>query len=459
MYDSRIRTIKGIGLKKLIRDNIVYILLVLVLWAITFPILFFYRDTIFSRFTYFWSPPGYKPGIAETLIGSGDAFLVPRNKAATQKFKEMLSADSPTPLPPLDLELMGRVCQFYEKRQHKDPFLDPPTWHQKKKMLGPMITGDREALLTFDPKAYWKENIDSVLQALDYYKRALNYSGPEIRVPDRIERVALAACRPAEIVLAYTTHIYQTEEFVVDTYLEKEFKNENQIRKPSWFRRTWNKLRGRKTISTELPLESKLSPKQIQLRVWDKIRSNQVTEISRTDFQRGILKSLHNQGNSLSESSPREALEMYERLAFLVANQNSPLEYRRYRRERGNIFLRMAAQDESYYKSAIQEFRDASRLANESSIPHEVLPAVLVENFSLELGIAQVYYRQGRFRECILTINELESKLRNIDERSAGTGLDLEKQNLLKEYRQLKKLALRKTGRYLEADEIPDSLF
>lgn len=393
----------------------------------------------------------------ESLLGTGDSYLVPKGKPFTDKFKEALSADSPPPLPRLDLQRMEDVCRYFDKREHKDPFLDRPSWYQKKEFLGSKIADEnREIIISYDPKMYWNENISNVLTALDYYKRALNYSGPEIRVPERIETVALASCRNSEILLAYTTHIYQTEDYIIDAYLKEELGKENPVKRPSWIRKIWNRIKGKKYKNSNLPQISQLSPKQVQLRVWDKIRKNEIPEITRGEFQRSIQKTLKNKGRSLSESAPMEALTMYERLLFLVSQQNSPIEYRRYRKERGNIFLNLASSNSSYYDEAIREFRDASEETNIANIPPEILPAVLVESFALELGIVNVYFTQKKYQETIIAINNLEKKLRNIDERSSSLGMEIEKNNLLKSYRYLKKTALRKIGRYTEADEIPD---
>ncbi|WCL48318.1 hypothetical protein [Leptospira sp. GIMC2001] len=443
-------------MKKLIRDNIVYILLVLFLWAITFPIVYWKRDWIFSKITYFWSPPGYKPDVAESFIGKGDAFLIPRGLSVTEKMKQVISADAPPTLPPIDLNLMTQVCNHAKQRQHSDPFLDSPTWNQKKEMLtGKIHVDDREMVLTFDPKLYWKTYNHLVLEALDYYKRALNYSGPEIRVPLRIESVARATCREAEILLAYTTHVYQTEEFIEQEYLKEELGRENPIRRPSWFRKIWNRIRGYKPLPERLPLESTLSRKQIQLRIWDKIRNGDVSEITRSDFVMSVGKTLRNVSKPLDVSSPREALEMYERLLFFVSNQNSPIEYRRYRNHRGEIYLRLAKAEPSNFAKAILEFRDASKIPNIDQVPPEILPALLVESFALELGIAKVYFQEKNYPKCLSYLNGMQEQLRNIDERSSSGSVE-DKKSLLSEFRFIKKTSLRKLGRFEEADEIPD---
>lgn len=443
-------------MKKLIRDNLIYILFVAILWAITFPLVFWKKDWIFSKFTYFWSPPGYNSSRTEDLIGKGDSFLVPRDKSWTTQFKEFLSADTSPEMPALSIDLMKKACDYYEAREHKDPFLDHPSWNEKKTMLtGKAAITNNEILLTFDPKIYWNENISYVLQALDYYKRALNFSGPDIRVPERIELASIASCRHSEILLAYTTHVYQTEDFVLEKYLKDELGKENPLRKPSWIRRIWNWLRGKKPVARNLPLASNLSPKQIQLRVWDKIRRAEIYEITKSDFIKSISKTLRNIGKPLDVSSPIEALEMYERLLFFVSNNDSPIEFRRYRKYRGEIYLRLAKKDPSLYDKSILEFRDATSLANVSEIPPEILPALLVENFSLELGAAKVYFQQKKFQESLLVLNELQSKLRNVDERSVSVD-NLDKASLLKEYRFIRKTTLRQLGRYEEADEIPD---
>jgi len=451
-------------LKKLIRDNMVYILFVLIVWAITFPYIFFEKDEIFARLSHLWSPPGYNPKYVEILISKGDHFLEPKEKATLSKLKEILSSNLEPDLPPLDLKIMEEVCDYFASRNHKDQFLDPPTWYRKKEMLGTYAdTEDRELVLSFDPKVYWLHYAEDALSALDYYKRALNFSGPDIRVPRRIETAAKITCRLSEILLAYTTHVYATEAFVEKEYLRKELAQYSIPLKPSFLRRIWDWLRGKRSSNRTLPQQSELTSKQIQLRVWDLIRSGKVKEIRQSEFIESLQKTLKNKGTSIQVSSPKEALNIYERLLFFVSNQNSPLEYRMYRRERAGIYLEFAKENSEYFQLAIAEYSDAREIPNPRDIPPEIFPALLVENFSLELGIAHVYFRKKEYQETIRVLNQMESKLRNLDERSAGgSGLAIEKENLLKQYRQLKKTTLRKLNRFEEADEIPqyqDPLF
>jgi tetratricopeptide (TPR) repeat protein len=435
---------------------LIYILLVAIIWAITFPLIFWKKDWIFSKITYFWSPPGYDLAKTENLIGKGDSYLLPHGKPWTTKFKEFLSADESPELPPLDIELLKKACDYYSTREHRDPFLDSPSWNEKRNMLSSKNhIVNEEILLTFDPKIYWKENLPYVLQALDYYKRALNFSGPDIRVPERIETAAVASCRYSEILMAYTIHVYQTEEFIQKKYLKDELGRENPLSKPSWFRKVWNWIRRKKSTANRLPLASNLSPKQVQLRTWDKLRRGEIYEITKSEFIRSIGKTLRNLSIPLDQSSPIEALEMYERLLFFSTNQDSPIEFRRYRKYRGEIFLRLAKENSANFEKAILEFKDATTIANQSDIPPEVMATLLVENFALELGIAKVYFQQKKFQECIFILNELQSKLGTVDERST-VDTKMDQRNLLKEFRFYRKTTLRQLGRYEEADEIPD---
>lgn len=391
------------------------------------------------------------------LLEKGDSYLIPESRSYISKLKHALSSEEEPDLPPLDLILMEKSCDYFASRDHKDSFLDPPTFYQKKKMLGTYSeASDKEIVLSFHPKDYWKEYQENVLQALDYYKRALNFSGPEIIVPRKIELAAKASCRNQEILLAYTTHIYQTEDFIERNYLKNESNINLTIPKPSLFRRLWNWIRGRKVPSPILPVESRLSPKQIQLRIWNKIRSGSVREITRSEFIESLQKTLSNKGTSIRQSSPMDALNIYERLIFFVSNQNSPLEYRKYRRERAEIYLNLAKDNKEYYKKAISEFADAIELPNFQNIPKELIPALIIENFTMELGMAQVYFSMKNYEDCLRILNRMQPKLINIDERSGfGKGFQMERKNLLSEYRNLKRVCLRKLYRFEEADEIP----
>jgi tetratricopeptide (TPR) repeat protein len=406
---------------------------------------------------YFWSPPGYRPDLVENLLKKGDEKMAPQEKSTISDWKTKLAGDSPISLPPLDTRLLKDICKYFVSREHKDPSLDTLTWNKKKEMITPKYwENDREMILNFDPLAYWKENVDFVLQGLDYYKRALNFSGPEIRVPKRIEEASLASCRYSEIILGYSSYVFQTEDFIKDRYL-KDILGKGKFAKPSWYKRFWNWIRGRSIPKMDFPQESNLTPKQIQLRIWDIIRNGNAREVTRGEFLEGVRKALQSAGKKMDESSPEQALEFYERLLFFVSNQNDPLEYSRYRKNRGEIYLRFSKENPKYLDLAISEFRDSAKIVNQTEIPQEVLPAVLIESFSLELGIAKAYFQEKKYENALQELDRIQSKLRNIDDRSTKGG-EVAKKSLLQEYRFIRKTTLRNLNRFEEADEIPDDI-
>lgn len=133
-------------------------------------------------------PPGYDPKIAGEFIEKADSIL--QRKVSYQDLGER------TP----DLEIMREACLYYYSLNERDTILYKPSWTDSMSIWrfkdsgmdersdGKKLSFKSRSPITgsFNPKEYWKALSPNVLEALDYYKRALNFSGPDLNVPKKI---------------------------------------------------------------------------------------------------------------------------------------------------------------------------------------------------------------------------------------------------------------------------------
>lgn len=415
-------------MNQIFRENLKYILAVLIVWAITFPWILRNKDTILARLTLTYNSFfGYpNPRIAHGLIAKGDAILEGRKEGGTNLFQnisQFFSAEDNTKgsVLPLDLSLMEKACLYYRSKEHvEDHFLEL-TWREKAMEWGSPLfqrmAPQGELLLGPNPKEYWNSHIEAVLTALDYYKRALRFSGPELIAPKKIESVAWASCRPSEILLAYKTHMVETESYVLQKLTEKE------------------------------KLPSGLSSVQKRSVVLSSIKRSDFSEVSANDYLESLLRQILLTG--MKQFSPKEMDEIYERILYFVGSDER--EYLKFKFRRGELFFQLGSEEQVYYEKAAIEFKEASNIQLASEIEDINLPALLVHEFESKLKQAESYHKLKENNKSLVILDSLKSKLRNVDERSVGG----KKDDLLKAYHNLNRSVLRKLGRFEEADEIP----
>ncbi|TGL52887.1 hypothetical protein EHQ55_03020 [Leptospira meyeri] len=415
-------------MNQIFRENLKYILAVLIVWAITFPWILRNKDTILAKFTLAYNSFfGYpNPRIAHQLIAKGDAVLEGRKEGGTdilQTIGQFFSSEENTKgsILPLDLALMEKACLYFRSKEHvEDHFLEL-TWREKAKDWGSPLfqrmAPQGELTLGPNPKDYWNSHIEAVLTALDYYKRALRFSGPELLAPKKIESVAWASCRPSEILLGYKTHMLETESFVLKKLTELE------------------------------KVPSGLSAVQKRSVVLSSIKRSDFSEVSANDYLESLLRQILLTG--MKNFSPREMDDIYERIIYFVGADER--EYLKFKFRRAELFFQLGQEDESYYKRAAAEFKEAANIQLASEIEDINVPALLVHEFESKMKEAESYHKLKENSKSLTILDSLKSKLRNVDERSVGG----KKDEILKSYHNLTRSVLRKLGRYEEADEIP----
>lgn len=323
----------------------------------------------------------------------------------------------------IDLDLMKESCNFYSSLSNLDSVFYEPTWldrstrwsaDKEKSQKG--VGNIRKSLPTsIDPKNYWNENFEKVAKALDYYKRALNISGPEVIAAKKIEPVALAICRPSDNLLAYSTHIKNSENYI----LEK--------------------------ISKDTDALNSLTEKQQLSIVWAEIKNSKIPELPPNDFLYSMTYLISNM--KLTKNSPIEALSILEKLIYF--SSGSEWEENRFHFLRGLLFYEIAKENTNYYNNAILEFKASSNFQNLKEASTAKVRLMILHRFKSTLMIAKSYYQKKDFRQALSVIYSLESQLRNIDGRDGG----LRDFELLDEYLYAKRRILRMLNRTQEADE------
>lgn len=281
-------------MKKIIKENIVYLILLGVFWFFSMPYVYSKKEAIFDWYSLKVSPIGYTPKVMKNLIKKGDSVLISSFLESEPKTEEAFKSN----IQPI-LEKIANVCDYYKEIGKTDDILNEPTWFDKNTRWSEdpsKITPDgvsRRSLPSHEnPHEFWIRHQDSLLSALDYYKRALNYSGPELQAAERVRLVSAAVCRPQETVISYSTYLTNAESYV-----------EEQIRK---------------TQKREI---QNLNDKQIEMFVLSKIRVG-TPPPDPQEFIKALtilLKDTH-----YETLSPIEADILYEKILFFLENTSDP---------------------------------------------------------------------------------------------------------------------------------------
>ncbi|MCE9501249.1 MAG: hypothetical protein K8R21_12250 [Leptospira sp.] len=383
---------------KLVKENLKFILVTVGIWIIAGPVIFIYKDRLYSRLAVWYSPPGYNAKVAHKFMSKGKSILEKKE---------------------VDLGLMADSCRFHLGLNHKDAIFYQPTWLQenrnwtmgKEKERSQGGIGNQRAPLPTprDPKNYWSDNISETLEALDYFRRALNFSGPETDVPISIDTVAFAACRPSDAILAYSTYLINTEDFVLGKIREKD------------------------------PGIDSLS-KKIQLtRFWSQIKNNHFPDIvPAKEFIKIVSRA--NFFLELDVLSPGEADQLLEMMIFFAGGGK---EEKNIRMRRGRLLYKLGETNPSYYDRAIVEFKgaiDYSDLRKFSPIEIRQIQSSIFEG---DLWIARCLFGKKDFEKTLKHLQSMQSDIHRIDGRE-GVKIETE---LLKEYNIMLKRVLRKLKR------------
>ncbi len=426
---------QGQSLNQIFRENLKYILAVLFVWAITFPSILQNKDNILATINLWYNNlSGYpNPRIAHQLAHKGDEILQGRQERSGGFFSNLTSLvssdDSGKSMGlPLDLQIMEKSCLYYRSKEHIEEIFLEPTWLQKSQTWNSRLFRNAKPVPTDEvslgpnPKEYWNSHIEAVLEALDYYKRALRFSGPEFIVPKKIESVAWAVCRPAEILLAYKTHMLETEKYVFDK-LDKENK-----------------------LPTNLKNASELQKLTVIL---SSIKIGSFPEVNQNDYLESLLRQILLTG--MKNFSPREMDSVFERILFFVGHDDK--EYLKFMLRRGDLFFLLGKEEPVYFKKAISQYQVSANIKLAESDETVDLPILLVHQFESTLAITKCYHELGDDKKSLTILDSLIPRLRNVDQRSVG-GVKVQ---ILNDYIQTKVAVLRKLKRYEEADEILQS--
>jgi len=449
---------------KILKDNLVYLLLLFLIWAIAFPIVISNRDSLFSWYAISMSPSGYSPKVARKFIEKGDKALDKNldDAIVSPRIKEELEDEKKRPAILLShLELMEEACDYYKKIAGKDEVLQYPSWLDRntkwssdRELSADGIGKSRGHLPTvLNPEEYWKKNVDSVLGALDYYKRALNYSGPEILAADKIRSVAKAVCRPEEIILAYTSYIT-----VSDAYVEKILEEEDRqfAKKNQSFFSPILRLFGMAGPAERKEMYG-LNPLMKRSIIWSQIRKNIKEGIKGgsgedpnlpllSDYIRGLNILLLD--TNIRNSSPKEADALYETILFFLQGTTDPGQQKNerfFRFKRGILLFNMGDYERAKEQfTAAKEFED---LKDESPVSMRLIASHI---FQSNLMIAKCNFKLGNYKEALIALKSVENLLANVDGRNGGK-IEID---LLTDYKNTLRETLKKLDRFKEADEI-----
>ncbi|AYV54465.1 hypothetical protein [Leptospira kmetyi] len=425
-----------------IRENRRYVFLLLAVWVLAAAWILPNRYKLLSKLALMIQPPGYDPKTAGEFIEKGDSIL--QTEVAYQDQGERIP----------DLNVMREACLYYYSLSERDSVLYRPSWTDSmsvwrfkesgmseesgEKKLSSKTKSRSPLTGSFNPGEYWRITSPNVLEALDFYKRALNFSGPDFSVPKKIEKTALAVCRPEEVLLAYADYIRNTEE-AVRVAMEK-------IKKPKSFF----------SCGSDDQPQNVLTEKQNQMRVWSQIKSNSFTidserniKVNANDFKKALnLLAFGIYRTGLNSISPLEADGILEKLLFF--SDPGTVEYDELLMKRGLLNYQLGKRDPMFFNKAIFYFREAAKsdLLDKGSV------------FESRLMTVRSEIRKGQLDNALLELQQLETELYTIDKAYRVTGSG--RSDLVEDRKKLLRYVLRKKGRYEEADELyveEDSLF
>lgn len=425
----RIKVTRSIGLWKIIKDNSIYWLTVLGIWAICFPIIFIHKDDLYSWVVRKASPRSPNSKIMKDFVYKGDKilanhFLDSKPDKDNQKFLESIFPY---------IEKMKTVCAYYRNLGYKDEIFANPTWISKQYDWSFEFRSQnfeenlsREKLPTaIEPASYWKKNIEPVVNALSYYKKGMHYSGANFLAAQRIHFVAGAACKPEESIIALTTYIYNTEKYIEDTIIQED-KSRNLIYK------NLDSLSQLKMILYFLKTHPSLH------------------EVFH-EYQRAITVLIYD--TNFTRVSPLEAAELINRPLALIETSSDIGQIKnakKMRMLRGKILFEEGKKEKIHFSGALLDFEAASEYPNLSKYPNNEIPEIKSNIFEAKLYIAKCHYQLKQYRETLTVLNHLLNDVRSIDGRE-GKRVEL---GLLKEFHELRRETLMKLGRVKEADEL-----
>lgn len=319
---------------------------------------------------------------------------------------------------------MTNACSIYRSYEDREKLFYSPSWmesHKKwssNKMKSSSGVGSARGSLplAIEPGDYWQKHINTILEALDYYKKAMHYSGPEILPAEKIEAVALASCRPEEIILAYSGYIFNTEQYIL-----------HELRK-----------------NNKLP--SGLSNKQYDYIAWSQIRTAGFKNVDLNDYLKGLGKLVFIGG--LIKNSPIEADSFIERMLFF---NHDEWERNRLYFRRGELNVKLGNANIKYLDKAISYFTASAHFTTLEEVSPARIQIYIAHMIEAKVMIAKIYLLKNQPENSLTSLKEAESKIHMIESQ-----MNLSIRDLLKEYKTTLRDTYRKMGRLEDADEITE---
>ncbi|PJZ68283.1 hypothetical protein CH373_10415 [Leptospira perolatii] len=466
----------------------------LLIWTLTAIYVVPRRYEILRSFTLWIEPPELNPKLSEQLQERGDELL--SEKVTFHHIDHFIK-----------LGKMSESCyRAMEIGRHGlDELFREPSWMEARKKgwtmqdlipnESPLLGSDfnRERI---DTTEYWQEYSRTVLEALDDYKRALNFNPfdgynrlpgvgvfgtdrPSIYGKSLLEKITMtsyASCRPEEALVSHFHTLTSIEDLVFEKIKRKE--------KPQipWWKKILNFFSFSCSAEPDHILEAEL-PREI--RVWEAISksdSNPIvfsedyperTKLSANQFKQLILKTLDllgsAHGNGSSSLSPEESVSLYLRiLYFSCSNRSIPPEAKYWGSSAIAMIPCVQSDEEGNRLFYTNEFRLARlyyKLADRESSYRKIAGELfekVYQSKSTSLGI-RFQAKLMRIR-CLMYASSWDQSLKELDQlqndlysvdpefRSDKAGYE----DLIEDRKKLLQFVLRKKGKYSEADDLFD---
>jgi hypothetical protein len=398
-------------LVKILKDNKYYIIALLAFWVITLPYIFIKRDAIHNWFSLKVTSFQYSPSKMKSLYEKADSIIydsitlsyIHRKCAQEKENSTECSLDE-------HLSMMRNACAYFDRLSIEKPPFEDTNWIEKKTVwtsdpeysLGGL--GSNRVILpkAINPQTYWKNHIQPVLSALEYYKKAQMVSGPTFTIVKKTQRAALASCRQQEGFMALINYIFSTENYILE-YLQDEKKIPSYLSSAQQVTLVW------KTIRDEKELREHLDPN-------DFVYSLQELLLPERGFR---------------YKSPEEANEFFHRLLFFVKDDEWNENLIRFKW--GKHLFAMGDENNDNYKRAILQLQASTVFSNSYTKLQSIekLKRLRGHSFEANLITARAYNKLNSPANALQHLKTAERLLKTVDGRLTAL-VDME---MIKEYK------------------------
>ncbi|TGK05607.1 hypothetical protein EHQ53_18495 [Leptospira langatensis] len=476
----------------ILREKKKLFLSLLLIWILAAIYIYPRRFEFLRSFALWLEPPELNPSLSEKLKAKGDDLL--SEKVEFRQVEHYLRTDQ-----------MARACSraYNLGKEGLDDIFRIPSWMEAKhqgwtieRLSDPSATKFSTGEKPIDPFEYWDEFHQIPLEALDYYKRALNYNPfdgynfpneraslgkdkPEIAGKSLLEKIKItsfATCRPEEAILSHFQSIIKIEELV--------FEKIKETTAPviPWWKRILNFFHLSCKADEETQSADDL-PKEIL--IWKKIAGSEsepiifssdypeTTKLTTNQYKRLLLKTLEllqlrmsGKGTSLS---PEESVSLYTRVLYFSCSKRTVPAEAKYWGPSAIAMIPCDTSDEegnkAFYsnlnRAAFLYYRLGDRDSNYRKKSGEMFESVyrsqltdLGTRFQAKLMRVRCLLFESNFDQALKELDALDTEVYTIDPnyRSDKSGYE----DLIEDKKKLLQYVLRRKGRYEEADDIFD---